>query len=208
MRNIVFDFFEVFAHGLYGLGEMGKQVEKLGISQESYHLRTDKGLWEELQELNRGRISEREYWQTVTQQTDWNVSVDALIKASRNAAYTEIPGTLSVLNDIDREQHRLFLLSDCWSELKEDLLKHYPWIETTFDKAYFSCDLGQVKSDEGTFEYILVDAVLDGEQIETGFIDDYDVNLKQAEAAGITGILFKDAEQLRRDLMMHGVQFK
>lgn len=208
MRNIIFDFYEVFAYGLYGHGAMGKIAEeRLGLTKEEY-LHQNGGMWARLQDLMRGAIREVEYWREVIQNAGWSVGVAEAIEASRVAAATEIPGMSDLVRRINREEHRIYLLSDTWREMARDTEGMYPWLinGSVFTKLYYSYEYERLKSDPGTFEFVLWDAGLD--PAETLFIDDYDVNVARAEAAGITGIVFKDAEDLKQQFLKYDIHLR
>ena len=67
-----------------------------------------------------------------------------------------------------------------------------------FDKKIFSYNIGTTKSEVETFETVLEQTKIVAN--ETLFIDDYEKNVKNAEAVGIHGIVFENAEQLRKTL--------
>jgi 2-haloacid dehalogenase len=72
-----------------------------------------------------------------------------------------------------------------------------------FDQILTSFDLGRLKADPGTFPVVLdalhrrADACL--------FVDDNPRNVEAARAAGIDGIVFQSADQLRRELARRGL---
>ena len=95
------------------------------------------------------------------------------------------------------EQYNLILLSDHIKEWVEYILSTNKELEI-FKHKYFSYEYGKLKTDEGTFNY-----VLDTEKIlpdETIFIDDSKENVEIANQNGICGIVFEDAKQLEKEL--------
>ena len=68
-----------------------------------------------------------------------------------------------------------------------------------FDKKIFSYEIGSVKPDKQTFKTVLNRAQIIAD--ETLFVDDHEINIKRAEEVGIHGIVFKNAEQLKQELI-------
>ena len=75
-----------------------------------------------------------------------------------------------------------------------------------FNKMFFSYDYGKVKKDPDVFDYIITEAQIKPE--ETVFIDDYLVNVQNAEKSGIDGILFTDAESLEKELRKRNIYIR
>ena len=72
-----------------------------------------------------------------------------------------------------------------------------PWLDA-FDVRVFSCDLGIVKPDARIYR-----SLLDRLQLAPAdvlFIDDVPANIEAARTAGLHGIVFASADQLRADL--------
>lgn len=198
IKHILIDWFEVFSNGIYGAGEMGRLIEKVGLSLDDYMLKDNGYCWDELQKLNRGIINEKRYWRNVIQHTGWKVTVEQMMAITDEAVRIPILGTLDVAKDLHAKGYQLILISDLGFELKERILLAYPWIKQLFGAHYFSCDYGKIKADQGYFEFILNQEGINPN--EALFIDDYFVNVARAEDAGIQGIIFKNALQLKQDL--------
>jgi putative hydrolase of the HAD superfamily len=75
-----------------------------------------------------------------------------------------------------------------------------------FTVFFSSCFLGLRKPDEAIYRLALQATQRQPE--ECLFIDDREVNLECPRELGMATILFRDAEQLRRDLKPHGVEMK
>ena len=110
----------------------------------------------------------------------------------------EIPGTLQLAKELCSRGYNLYLVSDVWAEMRDMMFVQYPWIQRLFRKHYFSCEFGQIKSDPNYFEKICEDAGVD--PARSLFIDDYDVNVNRAIEAGMQGIVFENAIQLRKEI--------
>ena len=146
--------------------------------------------------LMRGNLSEEAYLEELLQGTNWNISIEQLKTAIRSNLNRPVPGTMKVVREL-KGKYQLILLSDYvreWmkyiEERNEDL--------RIFDKKIFSYNIGTTKSEVETFETVLEQTKIVAN--ETLFIDDYEKNVKNAEAVGIHGIVFENADQLRKTL--------
>lgn len=148
-------------------------------------------------ELMRGKISEATYINFLINGTGWNISENTIKKLIRNHLGTPIPGMKNILQKL-HGKYNLILLSDYPSEWKDEILKSKIELQL-FDELFFSCDFGLVKADEGCFEYVINKSQI--KPAETLFIDDYPNNVKNAEQTGIKGIVFKNANDLKKDLI-------
>jgi FMN phosphatase YigB (HAD superfamily) len=79
--------------------------------------------------------------------------------------------------------------------------KPFSWLRH-FDQHIFSGEVRSVKPEPAIYEHCI--SVLGVHPSEALFIDDRDVNLEPARAAGIRGIRFQSVEQLREDLQALG----
>lgn len=195
IKNIIFDLSEVIISGYHGVERLLK--EQFGIPEQDF--KEQKQLKNELfLELMRGNLSEKEYLEELLQGTNWNISVEQLKTAIRQNLNQPIPGTMEIVKQLKAKgKYQLILLSDHareWMEYIEEKNKDLK----IFDKKIFSYDIGTVKSDEQTFKIVLEQAGIVAD--ETLFIDDYEKNVENAEAVGIHGIVFENAEQLRKVL--------
>lgn len=93
--------------------------------------------------------------------------------------------------------YQLILLSDHIKEWGEYILDNNQEI-SIFEHQFFSYEYGKLKTDEGCFEYVLSELKINPE--ETIFIDDCQENIDMAKKSGISGVLFENAEQLKKEL--------
>ena len=195
IKNIIFDLSEVIISGYHGAEKiierqyaiLGEEFKKQKLFKNEYFL-----------DLMRGKISEEEYLEELLQGTNWNISVEQSKAAIRQNLNQPIPGTMEIVKQLKaKEKYQLILLSDHareWMEYIEEKNKDLK----IFDKKIFSYDIGAVKSDKQTFKTVLEKVAIVAD--ETLFIDDYEKNVKNAEAVGIHGIVFENAEQLSKTL--------
>ena len=186
---------EVIISGYHGVEKIIKR--QYAISEEEF--KKQKFLkYEYFLDLMRGKLSEEEYLEELLQGTNWNISIEQLKTAIRQNLNQPIPGTMEIVKQLKaKDNYQLILLSDHAREWMKYIEENNKDLEI-FDKKIFSYDIGAVKSDEQTFKIVLEQAGIVAD--ETLFIDDYEKNAKNAEAVGIHGIVFENAEQLRKIL--------
>ena len=193
IKNIIFDMSEVIISGYHGVEKILEQ--QYAIPEEEWEReRLSKN--ELFLNLMRGNLSEEAYLEELLQGTNWNISIEQLKTAIRSNLNRPVPGTMKVVREL-KGKYQLILLSDYvreWmkyiEERNEDL--------RIFDKKIFSYNIGTTKSEVETFETVLEQTKIVAN--ETLFIDDYEKNVKNAEAVGIHGIVFENADQLRKIL--------
>lgn len=95
-----------------------------------------------------------------------------------------------------KSQYTIGIISNAWKNLPE-LLERWE-IADAFDVVVGSADEGVMKPDARIYQLAL--ARTGAQANECVFIDDFPHNIEGAQAAGIKGILFRSAEQLRNEL--------
>lgn len=102
-----------------------------------------------------------------------------------------------------RAKYRVVILSNN-NELTIRLLRtEHKELLDLFEKAYFSCEVGEYKPDKGFFEYALRNLSI--KAVECLFIDDKQKSIEAAEKLGMKSILFKSNPQLEKQLQRFGV---
>lgn len=201
IKNIIFDLSEVIISGYRGIEEVVLESQ-YGTFENKKLLENEVDLDsmrenETFLNLLRGKLTEEEYLNHVLKNKKWNVSVEQLKIAIRQNLNQPIPGTMEIIKELKEGKYQLILLSDHAREWMKYIEENNKDLEI-FDKKIFSYDIGTVKSDEQTFKIVLEQAGIVAD--ETLFIDDYEKNVENAEAVGIHGIVFENAEQLRKVL--------
>jgi putative hydrolase of the HAD superfamily len=114
------------------------------------------------------------------------------------ASWLELNGdTLKVLKDARRHGTSLSLLSNAPRELAS-ALRRDPTFEL-FDHLIFSSELGMVKPEQAIFEAAA--EIVSAAPAEIVFVDDRPANVGAAAGAGMQGLLFSSAAQLREELV-------
>ena len=141
-----------------------------------------------------GRIDDRQFIDSVRQLTGVAVP-DQDIVDSWNALLLDFPPErIQLLKEL-RKKYRLFLFSNT-NALHLAALQQI-WTNTFgggsldqyFEKTYYSHLLGMRKPDRESFEFILKENELNGQ--ETLFVDDAIVNVEGAELAGLKGLFLR-----------------
>lgn len=195
IKNIIFDLSEVIISGYHGVEKILEQ--QYAIPEEEF--KKQKFLkYEYFLELMRGNLSEEEYLEELLKKTNWNISIEQLKTAIRQNLNQPVLGTMEIVKELKAKgNYQLILLSDHTREWMEYIEENNKDLKI-FDKKIFSYDIGTVKSDKQTFKIVLEQTGIVAN--ETLFIDDYEKNIKNAESVGIHGIVFENAEQLRKTL--------
>ena len=194
IKNIIFDMSEVIISGYFGVEEI---LEKdYSIPADEFIKRKQIDTLELFLDTMRGKHSEDEYCSYLLEGTNWNISIDELKKVFRRNLNIPVPGVMQIIKEL-KNKYKLILLSDYVKEWKEWLFERNFEL-SIFDYMYFSYEYKKLKSDEGTFQFIMNTLNLKTE--ETIFIDDLEQNVANAQKNGIAGIVFKDASQLRDEL--------
>ena len=201
IKNIIFDLSEVIISGYRGIEEVVLESQ-YGTFENKKLLENEVDLDsmrenETFLNLLRGKLTEEEYLNHVLKNKKWNVSVEQLKIAIRQNLNKPIPGTMEIIKELKEGKYQLILLSDHAREWMEYIEEKNKDLEI-FDKKIFSYDIGAVKSDKQTFKIVLEQTGIVAD--ETLFIDDYEKNVENSEAVGIHGIVFENAEQLRKTL--------
>ncbi len=200
IKNIIFDLSEVIISGYRGIEEI--VLESQYGTFENQKLLENEAELDSMREnefflnLLRGKLTEEEYLNNVLRNKNWNVSIEQLKVIIRSNLNRPVEGTIEIVKEL-KGKYQLILLSDHareWMKYIEEKNKDLK----LFDQKIFSYDIGAVKSDKQTFHIVLEQTGIVAD--ETLFIDDYEKNVKNAEAVGIHGIVFKNAEQLRKIL--------
>lgn len=193
IKNIIFDLSEVIISGYHGIEHLIEQ--KYNIPAQEFKNRKRETVTIFFQ-LMRGNLKEEEYWKKFLEGTNWEVTVEDLKSTIREYMNQPIEGTMELIKKLKRK-YRLILLSDHVQEWMDYIQEKNQDIKI-FDQVILSYKIGSLKCDEQTFKQVLKQNQIMAN--ETVFIDDLDVNINRAEEAGIHGILFQNANQLKEEL--------
>ena len=181
-----------------------------------------KKCWERIQKTKddyddvlRGYMEEKGYYRIFFAGSNFCFGHNDMYRVFSDAFKVTIPGTLKLYQRITSYPQRLkkdapmvegmpsiYLVSDHIRERQEEIERLHPEIFRVIKDAFWSFDLGALKSDYGFF-FRLLDK-LEVSDDEVVFIDDNAQNIQCARRAGITSIQFTDAVTLEEELKKLG----
>lgn len=121
---------------------------------------------------------------------------DAFDKRYQEIMTGEIPGMCEVLADLKQRGYKLYGLTN-WCSKVYEVMNTYP-IFKLLDGQVISCEEHIIKPDAAIYHRLLEKLNLKAD--ECVFTDDREVNIIGAEACGIKGIVFHNAEQFKQEL--------
>lgn len=146
-----------------------------------------------------GRISDRQFVDAVKELTGLSVPDEKIITAW-NALLLDFPAErIQLLKELGK-RYRIFLFSNTNALHLAALQKIYQdsfgkeELDTHFERTYYSHLMGMRKPERASFEHILQENQLKGE--ETLFVDDALINVEGAEAAGLRGLYLRPGTTL------------
>jgi len=196
MRWIVFDYGEVICHRT---AELPKVASLLGVPQEVM----EPAYWELRDPYDRG-WTDLEYWTELAARV--GISMDERQAAELTAVdvsgwLSVNPDTLTLLDDLAAAGYSLGFLSNAPASHGR-LFRQQPWAER-FEHMVISGELGIAKPDAEIWAALI--ATLDADPAECVFLDDKQVNVAGAEAAGLHGHHWTGVEGARLRLAELGV---
>lgn len=194
--TLIFDLSEVLIAGLLGIEE--PLSERLGISPRQV---LDALGIDQFHELLCGRISEVIYLDYVIAHGGWDMAAEELKGVIRRNFHRRVPGMDEIISRL-ADRCELVLLSDHAAEWVDYIEAIHPFLHI-FEPRFFSCYLGQTKSEPFTFRRVLDHLGCAPE--ECLFIDDSPRNVQAAASVGIPGVRFVSTEGLRQELVDRGL---
>jgi putative hydrolase of the HAD superfamily len=109
----------------------------------------------------------------------------------------------SQLDASGRKRHKLYVLSNASPDSYANFMEHFSEIFAVFDGIIMSANCGFSKPDARMYDYLLSRYAL--EPSSCIFIDDKEVNVLAAKAAGMIGIVYCDHESAAQALKQRNV---
>ena len=207
MKAMFFDLCETLVCGLVGLNVFPNSVRRnCGIEWKKHF--PDGLIHDELfLDVLRGYIPERAYWEKLIERKGFEIGVIDLEFSMHEALLTVYNGMPGLLRTLRKQGYTLYLVSDISRESMEFVLNNHKFMEL-FEQRFFSCNMGRLKSDPDTFDYVLRSSGVEPQ--EAIFIDDDEGNVERATQAGMIGIVYdsknyKSTEKLKAALRWKGV---
>jgi len=187
IKNIIFDLGNVIIN--IDPEQTAIEMKKLGFDdfEKSYSLLSQTNLFDSLE---KGLIKPAQFHKEINSQLRNAVRSEEIDKAW-GAMLLDFPKARIELIQKLKKNYRLFLLSNTneihYNQYNDDLINQFGFgLNSLFEKAYYSFELGMRKPDTNIFEYALKDADLNPS--ETLFIDDLEKNIDVADRMGINTI--------------------
>ena len=150
----------------------------------------------------RGKHTEDEYIDYLLAGTNWHISHNEMKTLFRENLNIQIDGMMDLIKKLSIN-YNIVLLSDHVKEWVDFILANNRDLDI-FKYKFFSYDIGKLKMDKGTFEYVL--NAMNFNASETIFVDDSPHNVKVATLSGLKGIVFENVDQLTNDLKILGIE--
>lgn len=197
MRWIVFDYGEVISRRTRALPRL---ADMLGAPEAA----VVPAYWALRERYDRG-CTDLEYWQAVGQRA--GADVDRLLAAALSeadaAGWLETdPAALALIAELDRSGASLCLLSNAPSTHGE-VFRRQAWARH-FDRIMISGDLGGIAKPDPAI-WAALTAMLEAPPSECLFLDDRQVNVAGARAAGLHAELWTGAADARAHLAKYQV---
>jgi putative hydrolase of the HAD superfamily len=141
-----------------------------------------------------GRITDREFIDAIRETGGLTASDQAIIDGWNALLLDFPPERIALLKQLQKN-YRIFLFSNTNALHLAALQGIYTRtfgsgsLEDLFERTYYSHLLGMRKPDKASYEYILRENGLEGQ--ETLFVDDAIVNVEGAEQAGLKGLFLR-----------------
>jgi len=199
IRAVILDFGEVLCHV-----PSAEAIQRLAVL-----FQMDPGTFlpiylETRAPYDRGDLLAAEYWQKFAAQAGVEITA-AEIEQARQLdleLWSHINDAMILwVQQLHAAGFKTAILSNMPTDMATHVRKNFPWI-SHFDHHIFSAEVRSVKPEPAIYQHCMSE--LGVEPSEALFIDDRDVNLEQARAAGIHGIRFQSVAQLRNDLQVLG----
>ncbi len=128
----------------------------------------------------------------------WDKSVDALLEYWFSLDGAPSKNVLQAVEKMKKKGVKIYLASDHTAYRKNDMMQRMG-LNTYFDGAFFSCDLGATKDDLDFYRQAIEQLGLQPEEIL--FWDDEEENIETAKKAGVDARLYEDFGAFEKALM-------
>lgn len=156
--------------------------------------------WQFRAAFDRADLDEATYWSAVAQGAAREFGEDQLreiIRLDNESWSRPDPVMLGWASTLRASGMRIGILSNMPVTLRRYLTATADWLRG-FDDYTYSCDVNMVKPEPGIYGHSLKGLAVAA--VEALFLDDREANVEAAGRLGIHALLFRSAEQARRDL--------
>ena len=167
--------------------------------------RLDHYYWADRHAFDEGKLNGLSFWRKVTKDAGLELSSIAIGELALWDARmwtTQNDAMLAWQQMLKQKGILTAILSNIGDTVLANMQRELKWLNR-FDVHVWSYQLHMAKPDTALYLHTLKQ--LGTKPEETLFIDDKQVNIDAAEAVGIKGVLFTNADQLRADLVARGL---
>ena len=167
-----------------------------------------KAYFKDLHGYEIGKLSDKEFWQNFCRELNIKVDENLVMDIVRNVEQLDKEVYELLVQLKKTKRYKLVLLSNNIPVMVNYIRKKFDL--SVFDNLFFSNEIGMRKPHLDIFEHVLKEINSNKEDKtitkilpeETIFIDDKQENLDTAAQLKIKTILFQNAEQLKKDLIV------
>jgi putative hydrolase of the HAD superfamily len=190
-RVIVFDYGEVISVSP-SEPDRAALLAVAGVDAERFW----PAYWERRDALDQGTLAVTDYWRQISDELEagWSPStIHQLWVTDFRSWLSADTATLDLLVELREGGTRMALLSNAGADFGS-YFRDGP-LGALFEQVFVSGELGMIKPAAEIFQHVMAELGITAEQ--TVFIDNKEVNVRGAEALGITGHLYTGADGLR-----------
>jgi putative hydrolase of the HAD superfamily len=195
LEAVIFDYGEVISERA-GPAHMTNTARIAGLDE---HI-VKELYWKFRDEYDRGTYGGEGYWRAVGEAAGRRFSEDQI----RELIHEDVVSWSRVREPVLAWQRKLRaagIKTAVLSNMMPDLLAHmrgnFAWLRD-FTFQTYSCEIGAVKPEKKIYEHALAGLAVAADRAL--FLDDREVNIVGARAAGLHGIVFQSLEDLREKL--------
>ena len=169
------------------------------------HDRFEALYWVDRHAYDEGKLSGVTFWQKFLADASLDLgpgAVDELNGWDARMWTTQNPVMLAWQQAIQMRGLSTAILSNMGDSVLANMQREFDWLHR-FDVLVWSYQHGMAKPDPAIYRHTL--AQLGTKPAETLFIDDRPVNVEAAQALGMQALVFSTVDQLRADLVTHGL---
>ncbi|WP_049566521.1 HAD family hydrolase [Nonomuraea sp. SBT364] len=191
MKWIIFDYGNVLS-----LAQPDAEVDAMAAAAGADPAAFRQGYWKHRLDFDRGTLTACAYWSAVLGREVPAEEAARLVAMDVASWSHPDEDAVALLGELLAAGRGVALLSNAPAETSDgiDLL---PWI-AAIPHRFYSARMSMLKPDREIFDEVA--RVLGADPAEAVFVDDRPDNVAGAEAAGMTGVLYTGAADLRRRL--------
>jgi putative hydrolase of the HAD superfamily len=195
IRAVIFDYGMVLSHAQEP-SALNNLLTITGLDRDTF----DSHYWTHRHAYDMGRLNGPAYWRQFAADTSIELTATEIERLIENDVLmwcTINEPMLKWAKSLAEAGMKIGILSNMGEDTLAYMRQEFSWLGD-FDHHTWSCELGIAKPDPAIYTYTCEKlGVPPGEAL---FLDDKAENIHAAEAVGLTGIQFRNIEQLQREL--------